>query len=312
MSALHPFRRGRQCGHGRRHRQGGDRAHRGRLGAGADAARDAGADRARAASAKGDVLSVAQLAGIMGAKRTAELIPLCHPLPLSSVKVELACRSEPPAVEITATCRSVGPHRGRDGGAVRGQRRPRSRSTTCARRSIAACASPTSGCGTRPAASPALTRPTDARGRRGARAHRRPRSRRCRRNGCISRLPPAGCWREDLIAARDQPPGDTSAMDGYAVRAADLASGPRDAAPGRQRARGRLATTGELGPGETVRIFTGGLLPEAPTPWRSRRTPRAEGERVAHRGGGRARRLRASGRARFPARRARACLPAAA
>jgi cyclic pyranopterin monophosphate synthase len=58
--------------------------------------------------AKGDVLGVARLAGIMGAKRTAELIPLCHLLPLSSVQVELTCHSEPPAVEITATCRSVG------------------------------------------------------------------------------------------------------------------------------------------------------------------------------------------------------------
>jgi cyclic pyranopterin phosphate synthase len=58
--------------------------------------------------AKGDVLSVAQLAGIMAAKRTAELIPLCHPLPLSSVRVELACCPEPAAVEITATCRTVG------------------------------------------------------------------------------------------------------------------------------------------------------------------------------------------------------------
>ena len=57
---------------------------------------------------KGDVLSVAQLAGIMGAKRTSELVPLCHPLPLSSVRVELVCRSEPPGVEITATCRSQG------------------------------------------------------------------------------------------------------------------------------------------------------------------------------------------------------------
>jgi cyclic pyranopterin phosphate synthase len=57
---------------------------------------------------KGDVLGVAQLAGIMGAKRTSELIPLCHLLPLSSVKVELVCRSEPPAVDITATCRSLG------------------------------------------------------------------------------------------------------------------------------------------------------------------------------------------------------------
>ena len=62
----------------------------------------------RGGLAKGDVLGVAQLAGIMGAKRTAELVPLCHPLPLSSVKVELACRSDPAAVEITATCRSVG------------------------------------------------------------------------------------------------------------------------------------------------------------------------------------------------------------
>jgi cyclic pyranopterin monophosphate synthase len=57
---------------------------------------------------KGDVLTVAQLAGIMGAKRTPELIPLCHPLALSSVKVELACRREPPSIEITATCRLRG------------------------------------------------------------------------------------------------------------------------------------------------------------------------------------------------------------
>jgi cyclic pyranopterin phosphate synthase len=54
---------------------------------------------------KGDVLAVAQLAGVMGAKRTPDLIPLCHPLPLSSVQVELECRREPPSVEITATCK---------------------------------------------------------------------------------------------------------------------------------------------------------------------------------------------------------------
>jgi cyclic pyranopterin phosphate synthase len=58
---------------------------------------------------KGDVLTVAQLAGIMGAKRTPDLIPLCHPLPLSSVTVELACQTEPPSVEISATCRVHGP-----------------------------------------------------------------------------------------------------------------------------------------------------------------------------------------------------------
>jgi cyclic pyranopterin phosphate synthase len=58
--------------------------------------------------AKGDVLSIAQLAGIMAAKRTPDLIPLCHLLPLSSVKVELACCAEPPSIEISATCRLRG------------------------------------------------------------------------------------------------------------------------------------------------------------------------------------------------------------
>jgi len=57
---------------------------------------------------KGDVLSVAQLAGIMGAKRTPDLIPLCHPLSLSSVEVTLTTADEPPAIEITATCRLKG------------------------------------------------------------------------------------------------------------------------------------------------------------------------------------------------------------
>jgi molybdenum cofactor biosynthesis protein MoaC len=58
--------------------------------------------------AKGDVLAVARLAGIMAAKRTAELIPLCHPLALTSVEIDLACRPEKSAVEITATCRLRG------------------------------------------------------------------------------------------------------------------------------------------------------------------------------------------------------------
>jgi len=57
---------------------------------------------------KGDVLSVARLAGIMGAKRTPDLIPLCHPLALSSVTVDLALREDRPAVEITATCKLTG------------------------------------------------------------------------------------------------------------------------------------------------------------------------------------------------------------
>jgi cyclic pyranopterin phosphate synthase len=57
---------------------------------------------------KGDVLTVAQLAGIMGAKRTPDLIPLCHPLALTSVKVELQLDAARHAVDITATCKLVG------------------------------------------------------------------------------------------------------------------------------------------------------------------------------------------------------------
>jgi cyclic pyranopterin phosphate synthase len=57
---------------------------------------------------KGDVLGVARLAGIMAAKRTAELIPLCHPLPITAVVVELTTDRRTNAVEIAATVRTTG------------------------------------------------------------------------------------------------------------------------------------------------------------------------------------------------------------
>jgi len=56
---------------------------------------------------KGDVLATARIAGIMGAKRTADLIPLCHPLPLSSLKVEL--RPSGQGIEIVCLARTTGP-----------------------------------------------------------------------------------------------------------------------------------------------------------------------------------------------------------
>jgi len=56
---------------------------------------------------KGDVLGVARLAGIMAAKRTAELIPLCHPLPITAISVDLAPDPAGPAVEIEATVRTT-------------------------------------------------------------------------------------------------------------------------------------------------------------------------------------------------------------
>jgi cyclic pyranopterin phosphate synthase len=55
---------------------------------------------------KGDVLGVARLAGIMAAKRTSDLIPLCHPLPIDAVSVALVAHAD--AVEITATVRTTG------------------------------------------------------------------------------------------------------------------------------------------------------------------------------------------------------------
>ncbi|HSU06849.1 MAG TPA: cyclic pyranopterin monophosphate synthase MoaC [Acetobacteraceae bacterium] len=57
---------------------------------------------------KGDVLGVARLAGIMAAKRTSELIPLCHPLPIASVSVDLQADDAAGAVEIAATVRTTG------------------------------------------------------------------------------------------------------------------------------------------------------------------------------------------------------------
>lgn len=56
---------------------------------------------------KGDVFAVARIAGIQAAKKTSELIPLCHPLMLSSVKVELVAQGDD-AVHITATCKLAG------------------------------------------------------------------------------------------------------------------------------------------------------------------------------------------------------------
>jgi cyclic pyranopterin phosphate synthase len=58
--------------------------------------------------AKGDVLAVAQVAGIMAAKATSSIIPLCHPLPLSGVDLSFSLQDDEPAVLITATVRTTG------------------------------------------------------------------------------------------------------------------------------------------------------------------------------------------------------------
>lgn len=57
---------------------------------------------------KGDVLAVARLAGIMGAKKTPDLIPLCHPLPVTKVAVDLTLNADLPGVRIEATVKTTG------------------------------------------------------------------------------------------------------------------------------------------------------------------------------------------------------------
>jgi len=57
---------------------------------------------------KGDVLGVARLAGIMGAKKTPDLIPLCHPLPVTKVSVDLTLNPDLPGVEVQATVKTTG------------------------------------------------------------------------------------------------------------------------------------------------------------------------------------------------------------
>ena len=57
---------------------------------------------------KGDVLGVARLAGIMGSKKTAELIPLCHPLPVTKVSLDLTTDPDLPGVRIEATVKTTG------------------------------------------------------------------------------------------------------------------------------------------------------------------------------------------------------------
>jgi cyclic pyranopterin phosphate synthase len=57
---------------------------------------------------KGDVLQVARLAGIMAAKKTADIIPLCHPLPLTAINIDLKISEDLTTVEIVAECKTSG------------------------------------------------------------------------------------------------------------------------------------------------------------------------------------------------------------
>ena len=89
---------------------------------------DAGADRVRAAPRRATCIGVARIAAIQGAKRTAELVPLCHPIAITRVARRVRGRARAPAsVRCTAQVETLRPHRRRDGGADRRAGRPADR-----------------------------------------------------------------------------------------------------------------------------------------------------------------------------------------
>ncbi len=208
---------------------------------------------------KGDVLGTARLAGIMAAKRTPELIPLCHPLPLTGVTVDLACDPARGAVDIAATCKVERPHRRRDGGADRRRRRRADRLRHVQ--------------GGRPRHADHRSAPRPQVRRQVGQLHGRlmlsvADALAAVLNG-VAPLPAeivgldaaqGRVLAADVAARVTQPPADVSAMDGYAVRAADTLAPPSTLRLIGASAAGR-GFGGGLSGGEAVRIFTGAPLP---------------------------------------------------
>ena len=85
---------------------------------------------------KGNVLETARIAGVMGAKKTADLIPMCHPLNLTHVQVDFFPDAATRSIRIEGTARIFGSDRGGDGGLDRCIRGGANASMTCARPSI--------------------------------------------------------------------------------------------------------------------------------------------------------------------------------
>ena len=213
---------------------------------------------------KGDVLGAARLAGIMPAKRTHGLIPLCHPLPLTKVEIDINPEHALPGFLVQATVKVTAKTGVRNGGSDGGLDRV----------------------------------PDDLRHGQGGRARHADRRhssaaqewrkiRRVARGGVtLSLMPVAEALQrvladakalpaemaplsdtlgrvltEDVSALRTQPPAAVSAMDGYAVRANDIAQSPV-----KLKLLGEVAAghpfEGEIGSGEAARIFTGGVMPK--------------------------------------------------
>ncbi len=107
--------------HGRRHREAGHQAHRYRRGVLCLNPADVVSRLMTGNLPKGEALGTARIAGILAAKRTPDLIPLCHPLPLSRIKIHFEPLGD--RIRVVASVTTRGRDRGRDGSSERGERR---------------------------------------------------------------------------------------------------------------------------------------------------------------------------------------------
>ncbi len=204
---------------------------------------------------KGDALAVARIAGIMAAKKTSELIPLCHPIPLTSVAVDIAADGD--ALLVTATAETTA-QTGVEMEALTAASvaaltlYDMAKSHDRAMRITAVQLEEKSG-GKSGDFQPMI--PVDE--AIGSHLRQAPRSR--QRNRCRWRRRTGACWRSRCRAKHSQPPFDASAMDGYAVRAAEVVPGQPLKLAGTSQAGARFV--GLMDRGQCVRIFTGAPLP---------------------------------------------------
>ena len=235
---------------------------------------------------KGDVIGAARIAGIMAAKKTSELIPLCHPVALSKVAVDIAPddgAARPRGARRGALRRA---DRRRDGGADRGRRglphdlrhgqgdRPRhERRGRAADREARRQVGRMAGGGAKSMS--ALISVEEALARVLGSAEAPLVEERVALEDAFGRV-----LARDVAALRTQPPFVNSAMDGYALRAADTASPPVSLRVIGEAAAGR-AFDGEIGAGEAVRIFTGAPAPRGADAVVVQEDVQREGDRIS-------------------------------
>eukprot|EP00873_Tetraselmis_striata_P030420 jgi/Tetstr1/450684/TSEL_037720.t1 len=192
---------------------------------------------------KGDAIAVARVAGIMAAKKTSELIPLCHPIPVTKIGVEIERGEAPGTIAISATVETVG----RTGVEME--------ALTAA--SVAAL--------TIYDMAKALDKSMTISGPRGSER--------------VALAEAAGrVLAEDLRAKLFNPAFDVSAMDGYAVRAEDVRPGVTLRMVGASQAGAGF--DGTVGPGQCARIFTGAPVPAGADAVIMQEEARAEGDAI--------------------------------